>query len=84
MNAASTDALIAQLPAGIRRPHVSPNDDGEVGLSWCRGADRFEAMIRPDGHLVWVTKTGGKWLPGEDIPWSDPTPLHAALKEFFA
>jgi hypothetical protein len=62
--------LLQNLPPGTEHPHLAPSSDGEIGLSWVRGGDRFEAMLHPDGHLVWVTKVSGKFEVGMDVDFT--------------
>lgn len=78
--------IVAALPGGVPRPHISSLEDGEVGMSWTKGSDRLEATLDPDdgGHLVWISKVGGNWRLGGDIPSSgNMETFHAALTDFF-
>lgn len=80
------ERIIAALPGGVPRPHISRSEDGEVGMSWTKGNDRLEAMLDPDdgGHLTWISKVDGDWLLGGDIPSSgNMETFHAALTDFF-
>lgn len=66
--------------------HVSQCADGEVGFTYTNGRDRLDAMLRPDNHLVWITKISGNFLPWEDIEISSPDDLatfYAALVNFY-
>jgi len=77
--------LLAQLPVSVERPHLSVSAEGEIGFSWTNGVDRFEAMLDPEDHLVWVSKVGGIFSPGGDILISsaaDRDVFYAALREF--
>ncbi len=78
--------LLDGLPSAIRKPHLSASDDGEIGLSWLQGKDRFEAMLQPDDHLVWITKVDGIFVPGADVLASvveDRQTFYAALNGFY-
>jgi len=59
--------IIRQLPAEVMLPQTSPSADGEIGLSWFNGQERLEAMLHPDGHLVWVKRLEDRLVPGRDI-----------------
>jgi hypothetical protein len=59
--------LVQKLPAETPLPHASRSTEGEIGLSWSKGNDRFEVLLQPDGHLVWAKERDGKIVPGEDI-----------------
>ncbi|MGO9741724.1 MAG: hypothetical protein ACLPN5_09485 [Roseiarcus sp.] len=79
-------ALVAHLPAGTEPPQLSRSHDGEIGLSWVRGLDRFEAMVQPDGHLVWITKVSGIFAVGLDVPVDSldgRDEFYAALSKFY-
>ena len=67
---AKARTLLNGLPTNFRYPHLAPSEDGEIGLSWSLGKDRFEAMLQPDDHLVWVMKVAGKFVAGDDVIWS--------------
>jgi hypothetical protein len=82
----SAEELLQQLPVSVERPHLSASAEGEIGFSWTQGIDRFEAMLDAEDHLVWVSKIGGKFLPGGDVSISsaaDRDVFYAALREFY-
>jgi hypothetical protein len=78
--------LLEGIPSAIRKPHLSASDDGEIGFSWLKGKDRFEAMLQPDDHLVWVTKIDGVFVSGADVLASvreDRQIFYTALNGFY-
>lgn len=60
-------AIIETLNPGIPLPQVSTSSDAEIGLSWFKNEDRFEATIWPDYHLVWVAMINGEVVRGQDV-----------------
>ena len=63
--------LLYELPPSVDLPQASPSAEGEIGLSWFNGTKRLEAMLQPDGHLVWVKRLEDRFLPGADIDWRE-------------
>ena len=59
--------LVRNLPNSVDLPHASPSADGEIGFVWDKGEDRFEAMLEPDGHLVWIKVYPDHMADGGDI-----------------
>jgi hypothetical protein len=83
---ATAAVLLDNLPEGIEPPHISPSSDGEIGLSWIKDMDRFEAMLDPDNHLAWITKIDGRYVTGLDVNALSPEgrgAFYGAINEFF-
>ena len=64
----SAQDVLSALPVGIPFPHLSSSSDGEIGFSWSRGRDRFEAVIGEEVRLVWISMISGKFSRGGDLP----------------
>ena len=78
--------ILAHLPLSTENPHISVSADGEIGFSWVKGSSRFEAMVDPEDHLVWVVKLGRNFAPGGDILVNSPVGrdiFYAALRDFY-
>jgi hypothetical protein len=78
--------LLDNLPEVIEPPHISPSSDGEIGLSWIKGMDRFEAILDADNHLAWITKIDGNYVAGLDVNALSPEgrgAFYGAIDEFF-
>lgn len=80
------DKLLAELPLSAEFPHLSTSADGEVGFSWTKGGNRFEAILDPDDHLAWGSNIEGAFAPGGDILISSAASrdvFYAALRNFY-
>ena len=78
------DRLLLGLPEDRALPYATASGEGEIGLTWFRGEDRLSATASPEGHLLWVIKSGGQFLDGEIVPLASESfePLHKALVHF--
>ena len=81
---APVDRLLLGLPEDMPLPYATASGEGEIGLTWFRGEDRLSATASPEGHLLWVIKTGGQFRDGEIVPLASESfePLHKALVPF--
>jgi hypothetical protein len=77
--------LLFSWPDDLELPQVTASGEGEIGLTWFKGDDCFDAIVSPDGYLTWVSKVGDEFLEGDVLKLSSQSfdPLHVALAAFF-
>jgi hypothetical protein len=81
-----SERVLQALPTEIPLPQVTPSPDGEVGLSWIRNGGRFEVLVQPDQHLLWVIGRDGAYTPGGMINFAEHKSLlrlNMALRQFW-
>lgn len=79
------ERILRSLPPEIPIPQPTPSGDGEIGLSWIKGADRFEAIVHADCQVAWVLSRGSQFAPGGliDAVERNLYRLTAALRQFW-
>jgi hypothetical protein len=86
-NTYDTAAQILQgLPYDVPLPQATPSADGEIGLTWIQQGGRFEVMIQPDRHVLWLMNQGHDYEPGGMIDLSTHKSLFdlsEALRRFW-
>jgi hypothetical protein len=80
------ERVLLGLSEDIPLPQATPSADGEIGLTWVRQRDRFEALIQPDQHIIWVVGRNGHHVPGGLINLAEHNSLldlYEALRRFW-
>ena len=70
---AYVNRLLSALPDGIMLPYATASEEGEIGLTWFNGDNRFDAIAAPDGYLTWAMKIDGTFVGGKSLPLSSDT-----------
>ena len=78
--------ILQGLPHDVPLPQATPSADGEIGLTWMQQGGRFEVVIQPDRHVLWLVNHGHDYEPGGLVDLGAHKSLfdlNEALRQFY-
>jgi len=77
---------VRELPIDLELPQATLSAEGEIGLTWVDGDDRFDALIDEDRQIVWMSNIAGRSYAGNLLDMTAGgrlDELYAAVSEFY-
>lgn len=62
--------VLNAMPSGIDGPQPTASGTGEVCLTWFNGPGRLDAILSPDGFLIWASADRESVAAGEALDLS--------------